>query len=364
MLKELQAPLPAKSGGQNCIASSVIHEPWILSNELLIQICRIPAGSPAVTPAWLSELRQVAWLIGHAQHNARPQLRQALSLLASLLGQVPNHQLVSLPFGYAREEFRSVGWIDRAALEQIGKQFVGLVWDEAEPESVSLAVERAVSESLAIGFLQDKSYDAWRPGMPSGSGWRNAVSTTPYGIVKARALLTPNGRTIDLTQPFIRDKAHGGATPYVNGTYNSEAGPPAVADAGSGVPDVTLRTRNEEVAASEPSRSLDEGSPAGGPPVLPPRSITPSNDDPYEWARQVELVRATNQVFGERFLHKGVFSRECAIGHVVTNGESGRAARVNCDSFLAWIIRKHGVGGEELIQLRNAIIGEIRARNS
>lgn len=86
-------------------------------------------------------------------------------------------------------------------------------------------------------------------------------------------------------------------------------------------------------------------------------------DDPYGWARQAEIVRATNQVLGEGFLHKGVFSRECTIGRVATNGKSGRAARVNCDSFLAWITRKHGVGGEELTQLRNAIIGEIRARN-
>jgi len=86
-------------------------------------------------------------------------------------------------------------------------------------------------------------------------------------------------------------------------------------------------------------------------------------DEPYEWARQIELVRATNQVLAEGTLDKGVVSRACSKGHVLTNGKTGRAARVSASSFLAWVTRKFHIGKDEQNQIRNAIIGEIRERN-
>ncbi len=87
-------------------------------------------------------------------------------------------------------------------------------------------------------------------------------------------------------------------------------------------------------------------------------------DDRYEWARQIDLVRATNQVLGDGMLNKGVLSRACADGQVENNGKTGRGARVRVRSFLTWVSRQHQLGAEETNQIRNAVIGEISSRNS
>jgi hypothetical protein len=89
-----------------------------------------------------------------------------------------------------------------------------------------------------------------------------------------------------------------------------------------------------------------------------------SSDDRYEWARQIDLVRATNQVLGEGMLNKGVLSRACADGQVETNGKAGRGALVRVRSFLTWVSRQHQLGADEATQIRNAVIGEIISRNS
>lgn len=95
-----------------------------------------------------------------------------------------------------------------------------------------------------------------------------------------------------------------------------------------------------------------------------PGTPAASSDDRYEWARQIELVRATHQVLGEGMLNKGVLSRACADGQVETNGKTGRGARVRVRSFLTWVSRQNDLGAEETKQIRNAVIGEISSRNS
>jgi hypothetical protein len=84
----------------------------------------------------------------------------------------------------------------------------------------------------------------------------------------------------------------------------------------------------------------------------------------YEWARQAELVRATNQVLGQGTLDKGVLSRACSDRHVETNGKSGRGLRVRVSGFLPWVARKFSLAKDEQTQIRNAIFGEINERNS
>lgn len=102
--------------------------------------------------------------------------------------------------------------------------------------------------------------------------------------------------------------------------------------------------------------------------VKPSQSTTadnalPAEDTKYEWARQAELVRATDQVLGEGQLNKGVLARACG-SQIETNGKSGQGSRVKVSSFLPWIARKFGLPKDELIQIRNAIIGEINDRKS
>ena len=93
------------------------------------------------------------------------------------------------------------------------------------------------------------------------------------------------------------------------------------------------------------------------------RTSSLNSDDRYEWARQIELVRATNQVLGQEMLNKGVLSRACAGGHIETNRKSGRAARIRVLSFLAWLRRRCEIGKDEEDQVRNAVIGEITSRD-
>lgn len=93
-------------------------------------------------------------------------------------------------------------------------------------------------------------------------------------------------------------------------------------------------------------------------------AVTPMSDDKYEWARQIELVRATDQVLGAGTLDKGVLSRACSEGHIETNDRPGKARRARVHSFLTWVRKHFDIDTEELKQVRNAVIGEISARNS
>jgi len=89
----------------------------------------------------------------------------------------------------------------------------------------------------------------------------------------------------------------------------------------------------------------------------------PSKDSEYEWARQTELVRATDQVLGQGTLSPGVLCRACGQ-QIETNGKRRQCSRVKVSSFLPWVARKFSLTKEEQTQVRNAIIGEISERNS
>ena len=88
-----------------------------------------------------------------------------------------------------------------------------------------------------------------------------------------------------------------------------------------------------------------------------------SNVPDFDWAIQAELERATCQVLGESDApSKSKISRAVTSGKIESNGESGRKRRVNVDSFSAWMAKDSRLSREEVTQIRNAIIGEIRAR--
>ena len=83
----------------------------------------------------------------------------------------------------------------------------------------------------------------------------------------------------------------------------------------------------------------------------------------FEWAIQAELMRATNQVIGAGALDKGTLSNAVTRdGKIESNGKSGRACRVKVKSFLIWIARKEELEHDEVVQIRNAVIGEISSR--
>ena len=156
-----------------------------LADDVLLQICRIAADDPELTTQHVDDLRKVCSRIGPQYRSTGAQLELALSLLTSVLGSFSRFNPSHLPFGYSGPTIKSHGWLDRDALEQVAKQIVGLMWADCSPDRVAFQVEHAISEAIRLGFMEEKRYDAWRPGMRSGSGWRSAVMATPYGVMKA-----------------------------------------------------------------------------------------------------------------------------------------------------------------------------------
>lgn len=176
-----------------CVTAEAIGAGWSgtsLNDDVLRQICGIPDKAPQITPEWMAKLRIVPGLLEPQRPRANLQLESALTLLASLLGQLKRFNPTHLPFGYEGPVVSPEGWIDRGVLETVSKQIVGLRWCGVSAQTVASAVHNAISEAVRLGFMVEKTYDAWRPGMPSGSGWRSAVSATPYGVIKANHAFT------------------------------------------------------------------------------------------------------------------------------------------------------------------------------
>lgn len=291
-----------------------------LTDEVLLQICRITPEEADSMPEYMEDLRSIPGLLGreagHLQH-----LELAVTTIASVLGHIPRHNPVHLPFGYGGRRLHSHFWIDQATVDHVSKQIVGLAFEDHGPETIAIMVEQAVLEAVRLGFLEQKLYDAWRPGMPSGSGWRYAVMATAYGMTKARASRTSrDGLSINIS------------------SNTSAAAAPVCAD----VEHPTMDHGQDHL----------------------PAQVAIAHGDAYEWARQAELVRAANQVLGSGMLNKGVLSRACAAGKVQTNGKPGHGSRVRVSSFLVWVGRQFSLGTDEQIQVRNAVIGEIHGRNS
>jgi hypothetical protein len=157
-----------------------------LSDDVLLQICRTPTDDERVTAEWMADLRLMASLVDASRNSNRIGLEHAVTLLAGCIGQLPQYNPTHLPFGYSGPTIKSHHWMDHDALEQIAKQIVGLIWHDVDPDVVASDVTRCVSEAIRLGFIEQQEYDAWRPGMRSGSGWRTAVTATPYGMTKAR----------------------------------------------------------------------------------------------------------------------------------------------------------------------------------
>lgn len=85
----------------------------------------------------------------------------------------------------------------------------------------------------------------------------------------------------------------------------------------------------------------------------------------FDWARQIELCRATQRVLGEEDApHKGTISKAVQFGQLESNGKKGVACLVRVDSYKAWIGKKKGLANDELLQITDAVMNEIRTRTS
>ena len=158
-----------------------------LGDDVLLEICRVAPDDPENTAAWRGDLRRAVDLLASQDAAQHARLEDGLTLLTAALGRLAQCNPTLQPFGHSGPTIEAHGWIDDETLERVGKQIVGMVWPHSDADDVAVAVEHAVSEAVRLGFLEQCQYDAWRPGMVSGSGWRWAVSATPYGVMKARA---------------------------------------------------------------------------------------------------------------------------------------------------------------------------------
>ncbi|MBN2561932.1 MAG: hypothetical protein JXQ75_13490 [Phycisphaerae bacterium] len=88
-----------------------------------------------------------------------------------------------------------------------------------------------------------------------------------------------------------------------------------------------------------------------------------SQTDLFDWAKQIELWRATQRVLGgEDTPDKGTISKAVQAGDLESNGESGRKCRVKVDSFKAWITKTKELANDEVLQIMDAVMNEIRSR--
>jgi hypothetical protein len=99
----------------------------VLSDDLLLQICRTSTDDERVTAEWIADLRLVASLVEASRKSNRIGLGHAVTMLAGCIGQLPQYNPTHLPFGYKGPTIKSHHWMDRDDLEQVAKQIVGLI---------------------------------------------------------------------------------------------------------------------------------------------------------------------------------------------------------------------------------------------
>lgn len=85
--------------------------------------------------------------------------------------------------------------------------------------------------------------------------------------------------------------------------------------------------------------------------------------DRFNWVRQAELVRALHRVLGkDDSPDKGTLTRAVQDGQIQSNGESGRKCLLQVDSVKAWLTKTRDIPHEEVQQVVDAVINEIRTR--
>jgi hypothetical protein len=323
--------------------------------ELLLEICRIDPEDSQLTPEILEDLRAVDILV--CKYNPGSQSRHlphAATLLTGALGRISRFNPTHLPFGFGGPQLKSHQWVDMERIDLILKQIIGLCQPAWDIQRVTLESHNAMMDAASLGFTDKKDYDGWLPGMPSGSGWRIAICATPYGVARARQAAAQVDMPLKEPEYPWRKMA---PAPRTEGSMPAApvAPTPPVAE-----PTLVETTPNIELL-TPPPRTLKFAKwrlaeAHSGRPAIP------SVDDRYSWARQVELVKAANQVLGDGELNAGVLCRACKGGEITTNRKCGRGALVEVKSFITWFGRKRELPKEELDQVRNAIMGEILAR--
>ncbi|MBM4094249.1 MAG: hypothetical protein FJ276_33300 [Planctomycetes bacterium] len=145
-------------------------------NAKLLRACGLPA-EPAADERRFFQLATLLIQRGGVETDAA-----AAVALAEAVSRAGGQNVESLPFGYEGPRVEHEGWLRREDLTrwltQLGRMVAG---DRFNADSARLAVEYALREY----WLRSERFDAWRPGMRSGSGWTEVVQPQAAGIARA-----------------------------------------------------------------------------------------------------------------------------------------------------------------------------------
>ncbi|MBI5726047.1 MAG: hypothetical protein HZA50_18955 [Planctomycetes bacterium] len=86
----------------------------VLSDELLLEICRVSQKDLDETPAIMDELRLARLFIPPPNSRSEGLLEYALTMLAAALGRMAKFNPTQLPFGYQGPTITCYGWISQA----------------------------------------------------------------------------------------------------------------------------------------------------------------------------------------------------------------------------------------------------------
>lgn len=122
--------------------------------------------STVMPSEWLQWAR--AELIG-AVNTGRQRLPTRILRVVAVLTDIPQ------ALGYD-----SLDWVDQDDVAHTARTIFGLI-DNIAMDKLSESVNASLADAVKMGLLQVSEYDAWQPGMSSGSGMRDQYTVTPLG---------------------------------------------------------------------------------------------------------------------------------------------------------------------------------------
>lgn len=165
----------------------------LLQDEELTALCGLSPDEADMPAEAMAALRSAERLIHQNKHLTLHDetLACAAVLVTAALGHLRRYRLVSLPFGYSGPRVAHDGWVRREDVERVWTQLAGLLHPAQTGQHLALTAEQAAGQACELNLVEPKDYDAWEPGMPSGSGWCKVLKPTVFGLAKARRTAAP-----------------------------------------------------------------------------------------------------------------------------------------------------------------------------
>ena len=307
---------------------------------------------PLLGRPWLSILRWDTVLRPRSTDRDNPRPLQVAIASSHSGGSVRRYRRCY--FGYMRHTLRTRLSSIVGAVKVLGHSLTMTGWTREACEEA-----RRIKRTDPLGPLASLL-----------DGWEGETYTIPGTDVEAmqpkqgKPLAGNTGRLVMMLRPLLDQVIQ------MENSISSPSGRQEACDLGVKMMRVAVAV--EESVAFHLSAAADAGATHERPSPTKPRTkrakeAAEAAKEELDWARQVELVRATEQVLGRRSLNKGSLSRACKAGaiqeaRVETPSDARYKKLVHVKSFLGWIKRYRGLEDEEVLQVRNAILGEIVER--